>query len=191
MNLKTQVTRDIKTITKEWQASGCLKPGDVIVIGCSTSEVVGEKIGTAGSEAVASALFEELTAIQTATGVQIAFQCCEHLNRSLVVEKETMQKQNLTEVSAVPVPRAGGSMASFAYKNMKNPVLVESIEADGGLDIGETMIGMHLKPVAVPLRFSQRSIGGARATAARTRPKLIGGERAVYDQETAENMTGE
>lgn len=188
MDLQTQVMQDVKVISNEWRESGYLNTRDVFVLGCSTSEVAGEKIGTAGSEELAAVLFDELIALQAETGIQIAFQCCEHLNRSLVVEKETMQEQGLTEVSAIPVPRAGGSMASFAYKNLKNPVVVESIKADSGLDIGETMIGMHLKPVAVPLRFNQRSIGNARASVARTRPKLIGGQRAVYDRETAESM---
>ncbi|QKY71724.1 TIGR01440 family protein [Lentibacillus sp. CBA3610] len=189
MDFKEQVRRDMEAISTEWLGSGHLNAGDVFVVGCSTSEVSGERIGTSGSEELAAILFEELSALQADTGIVIAFQCCEHLNRALVVEKETMQRHNLEEVTAIPVPRAGGSMASFAYKNMKNPVVVETIKANSGIDIGETMIGMHLKPIAVPLRFEQRSIGNARVTAARTRPKLIGGKRAVYDKETAEAIT--
>ncbi|WP_010531576.1 TIGR01440 family protein [Lentibacillus jeotgali] len=185
MSFKGQVRQNIEALSNEWRRSGHLNEGDVFVVGCSTSEVAGERIGTSGSEDIASILFEELETLRSEAGVLIAFQCCEHLNRALVVERETMQRLGLDQVSVIPVPRAGGAMASFAYKTMKNPVVVEAIKADCGIDIGETMIGMHLKPVAVPLRFDQRMIGNARTTAARSRPKLIGGKRAVYDRETA------
>lgn len=185
MDIKEQVRQDMEAISGEWLASGHLSEGDLFVVGCSTSEIAGERIGTSGSEEIASVLFEELEKLQSETGISIAFQCCEHLNRALVVEKETFQRHGLNDVSAIPVPRAGGSMASFAYKHMKNPVVVEAVNADCGTDIGETMIGMHLKPVAVPLRFDQRMVGNARVTAAQTRPKLIGGKRAVYDYEAA------
>ncbi|MFD1362023.1 TIGR01440 family protein [Lentibacillus salinarum] len=181
LDLKQQVGEDMKAIIHEWLASGHLRAGDVFVVGCSTSEVVGERIGTSGSEEIAAVLFEALASLQAEAGVAVAFQCCEHLNRALVVDKATQNKHNLEEVSAIPVPEAGGSMASYAYKQMENPAVVETIRADSGIDIGDTMIGMHLQPVAVPLRFEQRMIGNARVTAARTRPKLIGGKRAVYD----------
>lgn len=186
---KQQVRQDLGNVISEWQASGHLSAGNVIVVGCSTSEIAGERIGTSGSEELAAVLFEGFSRLKEASGIAIAFQCCEHLNRALLVEKETMQHYNLAEVSAIPVPCAGGSMASFAYKNMTNPVMVEAIEADGGLDIGETMIGMHLKSIAVPLRFEQRMLGNARVTAARTRPKLIGGKRAEYDAESISSTT--
>lgn len=176
-----QIREDMEAVVNEWLASGHLHQGDLFVVGCSTSEVAGERIGTSGSENIAAMIFESLTLLQRETGFVVAFQCCEHLNRALVVDKETIKRHNLEEVSAIPVPEAGGSMASYAYKQMENPVVVETIRADSGIDIGETMIGMHLKPVAVPLRFDQRLIGKARITAARTRPKLIGGKRAVYD----------
>lgn len=176
-----QVKQDIQAVLTEFKDSGHLDHGGLFVIGCSTSEAVGKNIGTFWSDDAAAAIFEALHDMQRQTGVELAFQCCEHLNRSLVVEQETMQKHRLEEVSAVPVPGAGGSMASFAYHHMKHPVVVENIRADNGIDIGETMIGMHLKKVAVPLRFNQRTIGEARVNAARTRPKLIGGKRAVYE----------
>lgn len=187
MEFIQQVKHDIEAVVAEWVNSRQLSEGDLFVVGCSTSEVAGKHIGTSGSEEVASVVFAALTELKRQTGVQLVFQCCEHLNRSLVVEKETMQEFRLDEVSAIPVPTAGGSMASYAYKNMGNPTVVETIEANSGMDIGETMIGMHLKRVAIPLRFKKRNIGNARITAARTRPKLIGGERAVYKNTEANN----
>ena len=121
-----------------------------------------------------------ILALLQASKLFLAAQCCEHLNRALVVERTVLERLRLTEVSAVPVPKAGGSMAAFAYKHLKDPCLVESIEAHGGIDIGETLIGMHLRRVAIPFRSTKRYVGKARVTAAWTRPKLIGGERAVY-----------
>ncbi|GAB4074808.1 TIGR01440 family protein [Barrientosiimonas marina] len=180
MALQQQVRQDMDALAREWLESGYLQAGDVFVVGCSTSEVAGERIGTSGSEDIAAALFASLENLKADTGITVAFQCCEHLNRALVVDKSARNRLNLEEVSAVPVPDAGGSMAAYAYKQMNEPAVVETIRADSGIDIGDTMIGMHLKPVAVPLRFNQRLIGEARVTAARTRPKLIGGERAVY-----------
>ncbi|MCG7408049.1 TIGR01440 family protein [Paenibacillus sp. ACRRX] len=157
-----------------------LSPGQLVIIGCSTSEVIGQRIGTSGTIELASALYAGLELLRTKYSVQLAYQCCEHLNRALVVERTTCETLRLDEVSAVPVPRAGGSMAAAAYTHFASPCLVETISADAGIDIGETLIGMHLKRVAVPLRTSVRSIGAARVTMAMTRPKLIGGERAVY-----------
>lgn len=168
-------------IVSEWIQSGHLHKNDLFVIGCSTSEVAGEKIGTSGNEEIAAVIYKSLQTLKKETGVHLIFQCCEHLNRALVIEKDTMQlDNNLEEVTVIPHPKAGGSMASYAFKHMKNPVVVETIQAHAGMDIGDTMIGMQLKHVAVPLRFNQKLIGNARLTAARTRPKLIGGERARY-----------
>lgn len=176
-----RIQQDAETLLNEWINNGFLQKGDLFVVGCSTSEVAGEHIGSSGSEEIAAAIFEKLSKLEQRTGIHLVFQCCEHLNRALVIEREIMQAYNLEEVSVVPVPSAGGSMASYAYKHLKNPVIVERIQAHAGMDIGETMIGMHLKHVAVPLRFSQRFIGNARVNAARTRPKLIGGQRANYE----------
>lgn len=183
MSNQKKVKQDIQAAVNEWLATDYLKKGELFLIGCSTSEVAGEKIGTAGTEAIAEILFQELKQLKETADIQLAFQCCEHLNRALIVERETQIAFQLEEVSAVPVPTAGGSMASYAYKHMENPVVVESLEgkAHAGIDIGETMIGMHLKKVAVPLRFEQKFIGSARLAAARTRPKLIGGARANYE----------
>lgn len=167
-------------ILNEFQKKTSLKENQLIVIGCSTSEVAGEHIGTSGSEEIAKIIFEGLARMKRETGVKFAFQCCEHLNRALVVDEETAASRNLTAVSAIPVKHAGGSMAAYAYQNLEQPVLVEHIQADAGIDIGDTFIGMHLKHVAVPVRLSVRTLGSAHVTVARTRPKLIGGERAVY-----------
>lgn len=156
----------------------------ILVIGTSTSEVIGKDIGTAGTEEVAKAIFQALQLFQKKTGVQLAFQCCEHLNRALVVEETTQKQYNLEQVSAIPVPRAGGSMAAYAYKQLKTPVIVEFISANAGIDIGDTLIGMHLKHVAIPIRSQVKLIGHAHLTMAITRPKLIGGERAHYIPET-------
>jgi len=158
----------------------------ILVVGTSTSEVLGVHIGKGGSEQVAALLYDALAESQKIHGFHLAFQCCEHLNRALVVERHTAERWGLTEVSAVPVPNAGGAMAAYAFNHLNDPVLVESIQADAGIDIGDTFIGMHLKPVAVPVRASIRSIGSAHLTMAITRPKLIGGERAVYRRPSSE-----
>lgn len=172
----------------EFLDSGHFKPGQIIVIGCSTSEVAGEHIGHAGSPAIAEALFEPLYQLATERGIHLAFQCCEHLNRALVVTRQTMEAYHLEEVTVIPYPHAGGSMASHAYRHLPDAVVVESVQAHGGWDIGETLIGMHMRAVAVPLRLSSRTLGNARLNACFTRPKLIGGERAHYQLE--ETPTG-
>ncbi|SHM62389.1 TIGR01440 family protein [Gracilibacillus kekensis] len=171
---------DLRAIVDEWISNDYLTEGDLFVVGCSTSEVAGERIGTAGSEEVAAMIFKELRRLQEQTGVHLCFQSCEHINRAIVLEKKVMREHKLDPVSVMPVRKAGGSMAAYAYQHLDNAVVVENIQADAGMDIGETMIGMQLKPVAVPLRFEKRYVGHARTSQARTRPKLIGGPRAVY-----------
>ncbi len=155
--------------------------GDVVVIGCSTSEVIGEKIGTSGTVEVAQQIFDGLNSVFSEKGIYIAAQCCEHLNRAIIIEKEKADTLGLEQVCVVPHPHAGGSFATTAWHTMKNPVAVEEIKADAGIDIGTTLIGMHLKRVAVPLRLENNVIGEAKLSAARTRPKYIGGERAKYE----------
>ncbi|HEY4600796.1 MAG TPA: TIGR01440 family protein [Cerasibacillus sp.] len=176
-----QLQNELENIVHEWEESGILKKDDLLVIGCSTSEVAGEKIGTAGSEAIAEEIFKAMQTLQEKTGVQLIFQCCEHLNRALVVEKETMHVYNLEQVTVIPTRDAGGAMAAYAYKHFKDPVVVETVEAHAAMDIGDTLIGMHLKRVAVPVRFKQQTLGKARVNIAKTRPKLIGGVRACYE----------
>jgi uncharacterized protein (TIGR01440 family) len=156
-----------------------LKKGQILIVGCSSSEIVGERIGTNSSIEAAEAVYEGITAALAERGVYLAAQCCEHLNRAVVVEREAVP--GAEPVNAVPQPKAGGSFATTAYRRFSDPVVLEEIRADAGLDIGDTLIGMHLKKVAVPVRLKLTAIGEAHLAAARTRPKFIGGSRAVYD----------
>ena len=160
-----------------------LSKGDIFVIGCSSSEIVGEKIGKGSSVEAANAVYEGVAPVLCARGIYLAAQCCEHLNRALVVERECAEKYGLDPVCVMPQPKAGGSFAMAAYKNFKAPVMVEFVKAHAGIDIGDTMIGMHLRHVAVPVRISIKKIGEANLVCARTRPKLIGGTRAHYPEE--------
>lgn len=171
----------VETAVRELSEAGGLKPGQLLVVGTSTSEVLGRAIGTAGALDTASALYEGIEAARKDIGFVPVFQCCEHLNRALVLERHAAEKYGLDPVHAIPVRTAGGSMAAYAYSRLKDPCLVESLKAHAGIDIGDTFIGMHLRPVAVPVRPSVSSIGEAHVTMAYTRPKLIGGVRAVYE----------
>ncbi len=157
-----------------------LKAGQILVVGCSTSEILGAKIGTESSPDTAKAVFEGIYTAANEKGVFIAAQCCEHLNRALICERKAVLYSEI--VNVVPFPKAGGSFATAAYAAFTDPVVVEEIKADAGLDIGFTLIGMHLKKVAVPIRLKNDSIGSARVLAARVRPKFIGGERAHYNK---------
>jgi len=180
LSFSGQLAPQLKQALTEFQEVAHLTAGDVFVIGTSTSEVIGKHIGSAGTIEVATELWTVLNDFREKTGVQLAFQCCEHLNRSIVIERSLAKEHRLTPVTAIPIPGAGGSMAAFVFKTMNDPVVVEEIEADAGIDIGDTFIGMHLKKVAVPVRTSVKQIGEAHLTLARTRPKLIGGIRAIY-----------
>ena len=166
---------------KELVETAKLKKGDIIVLGCSTSEICGKKIGTDSQFDCAGALYEGFYPYLKEKGIYLAAQCCEHLGRALVVEEEYALKHNLEIVNVIPQPKAGGSSATTAYKLLDRPVVVEEIKADAGIDIGGTLIGMHLKKVAVPVRLSINKIGEANILCARTRPKFVGGERAVYN----------
>ncbi len=156
------------------------EPEMMLVVGCSTSEVVGKKIGTASNEEVAAAIFQPIAEACRRNSLAMAFQCCEHLNRALVVEKETARRRNLYIVRAVPRSGAGGALAARAYREFKQPVLVEKVSAQLGMDIGDTFIGMHLEPVFKPVRAPVKAIGRANLTMGYSRPKLIGGERTIY-----------
>lgn len=165
---------------KEIIEKASLKKGNILVIGCSTSEVTGSKIGTNSSPDTATELFDGIKKAADECGVYLAAQCCEHLNRAIITEECAIKNEEV--VNVVPQPKAGGSFATAAYKAFKEPVALEGIKADAGLDIGFTMIGMHLKSVAVPVRLENNKIGEALVLGARTRPKFIGGERACYDE---------
>lgn len=158
-----------------------LKQGNILVVGCSTSEIVGERIGTNSSPEAAKAVFDGIYVAAREKGVFVAAQCCEHLNRAIIVEREAVPFAEV--VNVVPQPKAGGSFATAAYDTFADAVAVEAIKADAGLDIGFTMIGMHIKAVAVPVRLENNKIGNAVVLAARSRAKFIGGERARYDQD--------
>ena len=155
---------------------------DIFVVGCSTSEVGGAGIGTFSSPDLAEVVFGGIYKATQEAGLFLAAQCCEHLNRALILEKEAALRYGYEIVSVVPQPKAGGSFATAAYKAFEHPVAVEHIKASLGMDIGDTLIGMHLKDVAVPVRIRTKQIGDGHVVCARTRPKYIGGSRAIYEE---------
>lgn len=179
--MQDRIYQQTKAVMEELGQKARLKAGNIVVIGCSTSEVLGAKIGSNSSPETAKQIFEALREYARIHGVYLAVQCCEHLNRAIVTERAAVPGAEI--VNAVPQPKAGGSLAAQAYAGFADPVVVEEIRADAGIDIGLTLIGMHLKKVAVPLRLENNRIGEATVVAARTRPKFIGGSRAVYNEE--------
>lgn len=178
--LVEQAEQEAAEAARELAEIAHLRRGQIVVIGCSTSEVVGHQVGSWSTPEVADAIFRGLSSVFSPMGVYLAAQCCEHLNRALIVEHEAVPNGEI--VNVLPQPKAGSSFATAAYKAFRHPVALEEIHADAGLDIGGTLIGMHLKKVAVPVRLKQKRIGQAIVLAARTRPKFIGGERAIYDE---------
>ena len=179
-NLLVQVKEEAANAARQLAEVARLHKGQIVVVGCSTSEVVGHNVGSWSTPEVANAIFEGLNSVFASMGVYIAAQCCEHLNRALIVEHEAVPNGEI--VNVMPQPKAGSSFATAAYHSFRHPVALEEIRADAGLDIGGTLIGMHLKKVAVPVRLQQNHIGQAIVLAARVRPKFIGGERAIYDE---------
>lgn len=175
-NLKQQVSAAVAELCEKAR----LQEGDCLVVGCSSSEVMGHTVGTFSSPEVAEKIVDAILEELQPRGIFLAAQCCEHLNRALIVEHAAVVGRDI--VNVLPQPKAGGSFATAAYKRFSQPVAVERIRADAGLDIGGTLIGMHLKEVAVPVRLSVKNIGDAVLLAARTRPRFIGGVRAVYDE---------
>ena len=169
-----------KAALEELVEKAKVKPGQIVVVGCSTSEVLGAKIGTNSNPDTAKQIFAALQECATHHGFYLAIQCCEHLNRAIITERAAVPGAQI--VNVVPQPKAGGSLATAAYAAFAEPVAVEEISADAGMDIGLTLIGMHLKKVAVPVRLEHNRIGEAPVVAARTRPKFIGGIRAIYDE---------
>ena len=176
-----EYVKEAELAAHELIEKGHLKPGMIVVIDCSTSEITGNTIGSASKPDVAAPIFEAIYRVFSEQGIYLAVQCYEHLNRATVTERKALSDAPI--VNAVPQPKAGGSFATAAYNAFSDPIVVEHIRADAGLDIGDTLIGMHLKEVAVPMRLSVKKIGEANLVAARTRPKFIGGSRAEYDNE--------
>ena len=177
-----EIQNNAATAIKELVEEAKLKAGDVLVVGCSSSEIVGGKIGKNSSLEAAQAVFNAIYPILCEKGIYLAAQCCEHLNRAIIIEEECAKARGYEIVSVIPQPKAGGSFATTAYQSFKAPVAGEEIRAEAGIDIGGTLIGMHLKRVAVPVRLSVKKIGEADIICARTRPKFIGGCRAVYPE---------
>ena len=176
-----QVRNEAKAAALEICQVAKLRKGQILVVGCSTSEVTGHKVGSYSSPELGQAIYDGIQEALQPQGIYLAAQCCEHLNRAIIVEAEAVPGADICNV--VPQPKAGGSFATAAYHGFQHPVALEEIRADAGLDIGGTLIGMHMKKVAVPVRLTQNRIGEAMVLAARVRPKFIGGNRAVYDED--------
>lgn len=177
--LPEEICRQAEAVARELAQAAHLTRGQIVVVGCSTSEVRGQAVGSCPTPEIAQAIYRGLQAIFEPLGVYVAAQCCEHLNRAIIVERAAVPGADI--VNVVPRPDAGGSFATACYRAFAHPVALEEIKADAGIDIGGTLIGMHLKKVAVPLHPAQKQIGQATVVCARVRPKFIGGERAGYD----------
>lgn len=178
-----EIREQAGTVARELLRAAKLKKGDLVVVGCSSSEIGAERIGTHSSAEIGQAVFAGIHEELEKEGIFLAAQCCEHLNRALIVEEEAAERYRLEQVNVVPRLKAGGSFATAAYEGFAHPVAVEEIQAHAGIDIGDTLIGMHLRSVAVPVRIDQKTIGSAHVVCARTRLKFVGGERARYDKE--------
>ena len=174
-------TNDARKVVSEFLAQAKLRKGNLVVIGCSTSEIASHQIGSYSNEMLGEAVFLAIYEELRQAGLSVATQCCEHLNRALIMTEADAERFGYEIVNVVPQPKAGGSFSTAAWKHMENPVAVANIQAHAGIDIGDTLIGMHLRPVAVPVRIEHPVIGGAHIVCARTRPKFIGGERAQYN----------
>ena len=177
-----RIREQVKKAAEELLAVARCRRRDIIVVGCSSSEIAGKMIGTGSNEDAARAVLEGIAPLLEQRGLFLAAQCCEHLNRALIIEREAAEYYRLPVCNVVPQPKAGGSFATAAYALFKDPVAVERVEAAAGMDVGDTLIGMHLRPVAVPVRVSVKKIGEANLVCARTRPKFLGGVRAQYDE---------
>ncbi len=177
-----KIAEQVKTAANELIAVAHYRKGDIFVIGCSSSEIVGERIGKGSSMDAAQTVYSALAPIVRKAGLYLAVQCCEHLNRSVIIEREAADLYRLDEINVVPHAHAGGAFATTAYHNFSDPVAVEHVRAVMGMDIGDTLIGMHLKEVAVPVRTAVKKVGEANLVTARTRPKCVGGIRAQYNE---------
>ena len=178
-----QIKEQAESAVRELLEVSKLQPGELLVIGCSSSEIMGERIGKGSSMEAARAVYDGIAPVLEEKGILLAVQCCEHLNRALIVERSTAVKFGYEPVNVRPWAHAGGSFATTVWEHMEHPAAVEHVRAHAGMDIGDTLIGMHLREVAVPVRLSIKKIGKANLVCARTRPKFIGGERAQYVDE--------
>ena len=174
------IKMEAEQAVRELLEAARLQKGQILVVGCSSSEVVGEQIGHGSSPMAAHDIVDAFLQVLDEQGIYLAAQCCEHLNRAIILEREAAEKYGYEIVNVLPQPKAGGSFATAAYEKMRQPVAVEHVKAHAGIDIGSTLIGMHLKEVAVPVRIRQKTIGKASVVCARTRAKYIGGSRAYY-----------
>ena len=177
-----EITKQARTVVTELLEQAHMKPGSLLVIGCSSSEMVGKRIGKGSSMEAAQAAFAGIYPVLKEQGIHLTVQCCEHLNRALILEQEVAEQRGYEIVNVMPQPHAGGSFTVTACNAFSDPVAVETIAAEAGIDIGGTLIGMHLRRVAVPVRTSEKQIGEAIVLCARTRPKYIGGPRAIYQE---------
>ena len=177
-----KITQEARTVLTELLDQAALRPDALLVVGCSSSEIVGAQIGKGSSMEAAQAAFRGIWPILQERGIALAVQCCEHLNRALIMERAVAERKGYEIVNVVPQPHAGGSFAVTAWNAFEDPVAVETVQADAGIDSGGTLIGMHLRRVAVPVRTSLDHIGDAIVLCARTRPKYIGGPRAMYQE---------
>lgn len=180
MSLLDEIKQQSQNLTRALCEEARLKQGQIVIVGCSSSEIGGHRVGSLSSPEIGQAVFEGIYTVLKEKGIYLAAQCCEHLNRAVIIEREAVKGEDV--VNVIPQPKAGGSFATATYIGLSDPVAVEEIRADAGIDIGGTLIGMHLKKVAVPLRLETTHIGKASVNAARTRPKFVGGIRAVYDE---------
>lgn len=176
-----EIKEQTREIVTELLETARMEPEQILVVGCSSSEIASYRIGSHSSEEIGQAVFDVIYEETSARGIYLAAQCCEHLNRALILESAAAKLYGYEPVNVVPQLKAGGSFATAAYKGFEHPVAVEHIRAHAGIDIGDTFIGMHLRSVAVPVRTARKAIGGAHVTCARTRLKFIGGSRACYD----------
>lgn len=180
-SLAPEIRSTLRAAVDALCAAGHLAPGSLIVLGCSTSEVAGGRIGKASVPELGPVIAEAMLSACAAHGVHAAFQCCEHLNRAVVMEQAVLRERGLTQVAAVPQPKAGGSVPAAAWKLLRAPALATAVQAEAVIDVGDTLVGMHLRPVAVPLRIDARRIGDANLVMAYSRLPYIGGSRAVYE----------
>ncbi|MCI8511092.1 MAG: TIGR01440 family protein [Lachnospiraceae bacterium] len=177
-----EIRKQTVLVAEDLLDTAAMKPGQLLVVGCSSSEIAAHAIGCYSSKEIGQAVFRALHSLTRERGLYLAAQCCEHLNRALIVEEEAAARWGLEPVNVMPQLKAGGSFATAAWGGFSSPCAVERIQAHAGIDIGDTLIGMHLRPVAVPVRTRQTQIGSAHVVCARTRLKYIGGERAAYQK---------